>query len=268
MASEQQVVEGGDQCLMHAGLLEKRYHTVSDEGEEAASDCSTVSGNQGLPTSHSDGSLGDVCSDSANQVESLIIFDWDDTLFPTTWLQQHDYFDKGVALSNAKEARLESMANRARVTLQMALQVAKVVIVTNAEQGWVQSSCKKFMPSLVSLVKTIEIVSARTTYEGVTKDMTEWKRMAFQEEVELFYGPDQDGQQRNIVSLGDSMHEMRALKSVTDGIPNCWGKSIKFWDYPSIQQLIDQHDLLVTTLLDVVEDNGHVDVEIGEYESV
>jgi len=253
---------------MQAGHLEKIYSTVSDEIEEAASDCSTVSGNQDCQTRQSDDSLGDGCSDSASQVESLIIFDWDDTLFPTTWLQQHDYFEKGVALSDAKEARLERLADRARVTLQMALQVAKVVIVTNAEQGWVQKSCKKFMPSLVSLVKTIEIVSARSTYENVTKDMTEWKRLAFQEEVELFYGPDQDGQQRNIVSLGDSMHEMRALKSVTEHVPNCLGKSIKFWDYPSIQQLIDQHDLLVTTLLDVVENNCHIDVEIGVYESV
>lgn len=248
---------------MHAGLQGTVYHKVSDDGDDAASDCSTVTGNQDSQARHNDDSASDCYSDSAHEVETLMIFDWDDTLFPTTWTRQHDMFEEGVTLSNEQKAQLEQMAERARLTLQMAMQIGKVVIVTNAEQGWIEMSCKTFMPSLVSLMKTVDIVSARSMYERLTPDASEWKRMAFEEEVELFYGTSQARQQRNIVSVGDSLHEMQALKAVTEGVSNCCGKSIKLRDFPSIEQLIEQHELLSTSFLDVVEHNGHLDVEIG-----
>merc|ERR1712072_284832 len=102
-------------------------------------------------------------------------------------------------------AQLEQMAEHARMTVQLALQIGKVVIVTNAQHGWIQMSCTKFMPSLVSLLKTVDIVSARSTYEESVAEVSEWKRLAFEHEADLFYGSGHSGQQRNIVSVGDSL---------------------------------------------------------------
>jgi len=175
-------------------------------------------------------------------------------------LESHD---AGEPLSSKHETQLAQMAESARVTLHNALQVGKVVIVTNAEQGWVENSCTVFMPSLVSLLQTVDIVSARSTHEKYTKNPAEWKRLAFVYEVALFYGAGCAGQQRNIVSMGDSLHEQSALMSVTKGVPGCCGKSIKFLENPTIEQLIEQHECLNETFLDVVEYNGDLDVEIG-----
>jgi len=81
--------------------------------------------------------------------------------------------------------------------------------------------------------------------------------------VDDFYGKS-SVQQQNVVSLGDSDNELRALLSVSNGVSNCCGKSVKFVETPSIEQLVEQHDLLFECLLDVIEHNGDLDIEIGK----
>jgi len=268
MQSTQQVVEDPLEelafrawCSSFAQLQGESCRTVSDD---AVSDCSTVFGNQdGDAAQQNDDSLSECCSESVLEVETLFLFDWDDTLFPTSWMQQHGLFETGSTLSNEDVAKLGQMAERARLTLQTAIQIGKVVIVTNAVQGWVELCCKKFMPSLFSLLKMVDIISARSTYERSVEEPSEWKRLAFELEVGLFYESTRGGQQGNVVSVGDSLHELLALKSVTNGMPNCFGKSIKLLETPSIEQLIEQHEVLVASLRDAAEHSGDLDVEIG-----
>jgi len=81
--------------------------------------------------------------------------------------------------------------------------------------------------------------------------------------MDNFYGKDHV-QQKNILSLGDSENELHALLSVTRGVPNCCGKSLKFIEAPSIEQLLEQHDFLADCLIDLIEHNGDLDVEIGK----
>lgn len=41
----------------------------------------------------------------------------------------------------------------------------KTYIVTNAAEGWVELSARRFMPKVNAELKDIEIISARTRYE-------------------------------------------------------------------------------------------------------
>lgn len=232
------------------------------ELDDTTSECSTVSGYKDEDV-RDDDCLSASCSDSGLEVNSLLIFDWDDTLFPTSWIHKHGLLVKGVAQNADQQTQLDKMAEGVRSTLQVAMQIGTVVIVTNAEQGWIEMSCTKFMPSLVSLLKSVDLVSARTTYGNSVREPAEWKRLAFEYEVDLFYGSKDAGQQRNIVSVGDSLHELLALKSVTSGMRHCLGKSIKLLEAPSIAQLIEEHDVLTTCLFDVVQQADDLDIEIG-----
>lgn len=226
--------------------------------DDSVSDCSTVLGNQQCGDSFSD------CSDvSAAPVESLLIFDWDDTLFPTSWLQQQGLMDAGREPNEEQLARLGELAACVQRTLEVAVEVGHVVIVTNAQEDWVQLSCSAFMSSIADLLQKVDVVSARSAYESCSQDPSEWKRLAFEHEVVSLYGPITDGQQRNIVSFGDALYEQRALESVTKGIPDCCGKSLKFLETPSVEQLIEEHEFVSKVFLDVVEHNGDLDVEIG-----
>jgi hypothetical protein len=225
------------------------------------SECSTTAGNQEFDVGNSDDGLSVCCSNIDTSVETLIIFDWDDTLLPSSWLKDNMLLDSDICPSSEQQVQLENMADCARSTLQTAVQIGKVVVVTNAQEGWIEMSCTKFMPSLASLLKTVDIVSAQSHYRKFSEDPAEWKRLAFAEEVDILYGKCSDVPQ-NIISVGDSTHELFALKCVTEE-PNCYGKSIKLLQKPTLEQLIEQHDVVASTLLEVAEHNGDLDVEIG-----
>lgn len=252
---------GWDTCSLLHGTS---CHGVPDDRQ---SDCSTDVDNQESDCRDRNDSLEESYSDSGLEVETLVIFDWDDTLFPTSWMQQNGLLSDGATLSSEQKAQLELMASRVESTLQAAALIAKVVVVTNAARGWIELTSTNFMPSLSSLLQRFSTVSARSLYEHSAQEPSEWKRMAFDNEVQEFYGAGDAGRQRNIVSVGDSLHELHALKSVTKDVQNCCGKSIKLLDTPSIEQLIDQHEVIIAYLLDVVEHNGDLDVEIGACDS-
>jgi len=236
------------------------------ESDDGASDCTTAPETHDTEVPYHDDTISECLSDTSAGVESLIIFDWDDTLFPTSWMQDHALLQACEAdrpFSKEQVSQLGMMAARARLTLEKAMKIGKVVIVTNAEEGWVEHSCNVFLPSLASLLESIDIVSARSNYGKYWDNPTEWKRLAFAFEVDRHYGSKCNGHRRNILSLGDSLHELNALMFVTKGIPNSCGKSVKFMEWPCISQLIEQHEILAETFQDIFDYNGDVDVEIG-----
>jgi len=126
--------------------------------------------------------------------ETIVIFDWDDTVLPSSWVQ-----DQGLRLdgeSIAMEWQQMELADLARLagdTLQLAKQLGTVVLVTNAERGWIELSCQKFMPALYPYLESVKLLSARTEYER--PDMSspfEWKLNAFQSEIQRIFCADAD----------------------------------------------------------------------------
>jgi|Transcript_79952 hypothetical protein len=220
-----------------------------DSFDDAASDCSTTSGS--FDNFSDQGEEGDVVT--------LTFFDWDDTLFPTTWLQQQGLLREDATLRQDQMNVLGQLASSVEKTLRLALQFGRVVIVTNAQQGWVQMSCAKMMPSLRAILDEVDIVSARSTYEDLSHSPSEWKRLAFQHELRdcLRVG------QYNLISVGDSLHEQRAVMSLCDNMHNCFSKSMKFLEVPAVEQLIEEHEFVVSCFLDVAEHNGNLDVEVA-----
>jgi hypothetical protein len=227
--------------------------------DDAASDCSTVVG------SHDADDMRSTCSlEGSHAVETVIFCDWDDTLFPTSWLERQGLLACDAMISERQQDLLQTMAAWAARTLQMAMAIGRVIIVTNAQQGWVETSCAAFMPSLSNLLQDAHIVSARSRYEQCCgNDPSGWKCLAFEHEVQKLYQDMSTNQELNIISLGDSLHEQRALVSLTQSLPHCCGKSLKFMHTPTIEQLIDQHELLSDCFLDVAEHSGNLDLEVG-----
>lgn len=66
--------------------------------------------------------------------------------------------------------------------LEIALQHGKMYIITNAAEGWVEFSCRKFFPSVFPVLAKIKIISARARYERVFPgEVPKWKVHAFLE---------------------------------------------------------------------------------------
>jgi hypothetical protein len=217
---------------------------------------------------------GRCCLSSASQQASteltLVIFDWDDTLLPSSWLLKHDL--KIVANSRLpnddEKLELRRVARRVIKTLRRAKRAGTVIIITNAEKGWVELTCRHFMPEVAPLLEGVRIMSARSSFEPDWPALPiQWKRLAFQREISAFFdglsGVDHlaAGHRENVISIGDSLHEREALIRATE-LRHCWKKSIKFLDLPSAEHLVKQHELLSSCLPTLAEFADNVDLRL------
>lgn len=60
---------------------------------------------------------------------------------------------------------LASLASSVRRLLELAKSLGEVVIITNAETGWIELSCGKWYPELLTFVKQFTAISARSMFE-------------------------------------------------------------------------------------------------------
>jgi len=190
-------------------------------------------------------------------IATLFIFDWDDTMLPHTWLQQEGLYNPGAADPDEfQKAEFNKLAARVAESIHQAQKFGHVVLITNAEAGWVELSCAKFLPQLRLLIRDLKVVSARKMFEQDYPGFpAQWKLHAFCDEVNEFICSQRPHATKNIVSIGDSVHEHAALLGATRG-QNCWAKSVKFVDKPSLQELVSQHERLCHCLPELGSEQG------------
>jgi hypothetical protein len=197
--------------------------------------------------------------------DTIFIFDWDDTCLPSTWVS-----GQGLTLNEesiVSESQLQQLDEAAQVvakTLSLAKRYGTVVLVTNAEKGWIELSCRKFVPNLLPALLGVRIVSARTNYESASlTSPQDWKYYAFQSELMRKFGEEalHDSERRkNVLSLGDSHHEREALFRVAASLPNCRSKSMKFVERPDISQICKQHLLVTAQFERIVQHDENLDL--------
>lgn len=238
---------------------------IAPEDVERVSEPSTESGTD---ASASDCSQDDwtVPWSAAAPVEgTLLIFDWDDTILPTTWIQQNGLgLGPDSVLTEEQSVQLQALAELAMQTLLAAKRHGKVIFVTNAEHGWVELSCAKFLPSLLPALEGVRILSARSAYEplGVT-EVSEWKVLAFESEISNFFErciAVSGSAPVNVVSIGDASHERAALFHAMEHRQTCHTKSLKLNEKPALDQLLREHELISGCFSEVVSHDGHLDL--------
>ena len=175
------------------------------------------------------------------QHNSIIIFDWDDTLLPTSFLTPNGFFNENMELSNEDQEKLLKLEKSVFLLLTEALEKGNVYIITNAGKGWVEYSAQKFYPSIIELLSKIEIISARGEYEKIYPgNSREWKIQAFLNllnfvNVKLV---------TNIICIGDSLFEIEAGRILASKFKEAFIKTIKFKEAPKLDELIKQLDLV------------------------
>jgi len=195
--------------------------------------------------------------------DTLFIFDWDDTLLASSWLAMNGLrLDEPAEVPAEARAQLSVLAGSVKALLERAQKHGRVVVITNAETGWVELSARKFMPSLLPTLAKLRVVSARSTYEALHPDSpSEWKVAAFQQELSAAFAGRRADANRNVVSLGDSVHERTAIHKVTaGGGAGVRTKSIKFVERPTVEQLKRQLDLVYNCVQEIAAHNGHLDL--------
>ena len=169
-----------------------------------------------------------------NSFNSLIIFDWDDTLFCTSQIAKINYLNQNH-MSQFYINQFLKLENEVKKILQNSINKAETYIITNSEPGWVEYSCKQFFPSLIDLLSQITIISARGLYENKFPNYSDmWKINTFNDIVDLY---DQN-LLSNIMCIGDSFLDINAGKNLSNQFKNAFIKTIKFKEAPTIDELI------------------------------
>ena len=92
-----------------------------------------------------------------------------------------------------------------RRSLEKLKEAGEVVIVTNSLLGWVEKSCKMFLPFVWPALEDIPIVYARNETTGTeVRELSHAKFCVFKHLVQTYHPT-------SIISLGDGLYERNAL---------------------------------------------------------
>ncbi|KAL4476619.1 hypothetical protein ABPG72_000778 [Tetrahymena utriculariae] len=178
-------------------------------------------------------------NNQAQKHQSLVIFDWDDTILCTNYLSQYNFVD----LPTEVLRQLSNLDNSASKLLRKALNYGNTYIVTNAAKGWVEYSSKLFLPRVNAVIQenVITVISARSEYEDIFPgDCYKWKIEAFKD-LKKNYDEDLI---TNLICLGDSNIEIEAAHILAQGFNQSLIKTIKFRENPKPDELTKQQDLV------------------------
>ncbi len=169
--------------------------------------------------------------------DTIIVVDWDDTLFPTSWIVEN-----GIDLTDPKSRYkymkyFEHLDENLSSLLDYMKTLGEVIIITNAMPEWIELSVS-VLPKTKRCLENIEVVSARKKYQTL-HNMSEWKKYTFLEEISKRA---HKKSYNNILSLGDAEFEHNALINLYNQkiIPHKYLKSIKFIKSSDYNILLEQ----------------------------
>ena len=180
--------------------------------------------------------------DKNMKMNTIFIFDWDDTLLCTTVLSPGGYFDDSRVILPGKLKKIKHLESLVQKLLTNATEKGDTYIITNSEEGWVEYSCKRFFPNVYNLLSKIKIISARALYDKkYPNNYKTWKNMAFNDIIKKY----NLSLPSNIICMGDSTYEMEAAHGLSNKFKDGYIKAIKFKELPRVDELISQLNLIL-----------------------
>lgn len=197
-----------------------------------------------------------------NSDTTLIILDWDDTLFPTTWVNKNN-----IEIMNKQynEIIYRKFFKNLDIALErlfrMLIKCGNVMIITNALLNWIDISSKviPLTSDFIQRSNTVKIISARGEYSDKYSDPNEWKRLAFKKHLNKF-----NKNINNIISVGDAEYEYNALIDLYTDDTHTFRllKTVKFIRNPNMHQLIDQIQILYNSISKICKETKFLDLEL------
>lgn len=188
---------------------------------------------------------------------TVIILDWDDTLFPTSWVVNNN-INLTDSLNRWKYLSIFNKLDNILCALIKKLQkYGQVIIITNALLNWIKDSVS-VLPKTSEVIKYIKILSARQLFQTQSNDIMEWKKRTFKQ---IINNKINNKKILNIISIGDAEYEYRALIDLYnyDKSKKKILKSIRLIHNPNKNILIDQLMVLYNIIPNICSYNNHID---------
>jgi hypothetical protein len=192
----------------------------------------------------------------------VIIFDYDDTLFPSSYIGEHDLYHTPIHSQEFVHHRekFQELETSAICTLTKAMAVGDlVVIVTNGKLDWIRYSMKMFYHRFFDFVRKNEtpIVSAQDIFSSSNPHPVMWKVNCFRQLLGSLQSTNNIPTQ--LISIGDGSHEAVACE-VSAREFNIPFRNVNFLETPSPKQLTQQLYLLGQEFSDIVSFQNSVEI--------
>jgi len=217
------------------------------------------------------------------RVNCALIFDWDDTLFPTWFATEvvmpchPDMEGRRLPRESVFAAPLAEHAKVMHRLLCQARRIGRVGIVTLAKRPWVLSSAATFFLEFdfkqvlrdleIPVVYARECLNSRHVDSAVMEEgVNVWtiaKKAAMLKILKKLHGRKSDW--TNIISIGDSFVERDAIKDLLwcqDIAPYC--KTVKMVEDPALKELSVQQTVLTTWLEQLASYQDDFDLNLDE----
>lgn len=187
----------------------------------------------------------EVLGGGGRPADTVIIFDWDDTLLCSTAVNVQQY----------DTSQLSQLETTLEQVVSSAMALGETHIVTNGNGTWVQESSRRFVPKVIPLLNRLKrVVSARAEYEHIWPgDPFTWKKAAFEEILRTRQADNFSADGVNLIALGDNQAEIEAAQSATSNLRGrSVVKTVKFKELPSVEELLGQLRTVMQMLPDLV----------------
>lgn len=188
---------------------------------------------------------------------SITIFDWDDTLFATSFLMSNA---RNANTKNNSIDMISKLEKNIFILLEMCIKKGNVYIITNAEAGWVEQSSKQYYPNLQKLLSKVTIISARDKYHlFFPADPEFWKIQAFLDITKTI----EKDKVANIICIGDSHIEIEAGNKLREQLSEPFIKTIKLRECPHPFELNKQITLIINKFDDIYNVAKNLTISVG-----
>ena len=179
---------------------------------------------------------------------TLFIFNWDDTLLCTSYLQ------KNKNLTEEEKEQMKKCENEIYELINNTLIKGKIFLITNLDMANIETSIIKYYPSLHSRLNEVEIISTNRNLDNNSN----WKISAF---VENQKNVNNDNI-KNIICFTDSYVQDNIVKILRKIYPLAIIKVIKFNECPDPYELRKQFVLVNHKFNDIYNDKRDLFIKI------
>ena len=189
---------------------------------------------------------------------NIFIYDWDNTLIPTNFLEQENIIlEEKLPIEYLEQFSV--LEDTVFKLLEFSIENGNTYIITNSSIGWFEFSIYKYFPNLSKLFSNINVISAHDKYKDIYPNNKKlWKQQAF---LSLKQSINKK-LINNIICFGDSNIELEAGKQLASQISNCFIKTIKFKECPEPDDIIKQINLIFTKLNYIISKSKNLSITI------
>ena len=220
--------------------------------------------------------------------KTLLIFDFDDTLFCTKYfdtfsLPYQDIFTYKTSLEQINPCLFKEIKELEQTIIELFVKLQNnnydIVIVSNADMKWINNCLTHFLEELKEYINenNIKVYSAKNIFSNLNSDKKKetgkressgWKIKCFEKVIKDIYYEENENNMietaidLNVLSIGDGEDEKKAVfklnKNKFNFCQNLQSKFIRMIDYPSASSIIMQLEYLQNNMSEILHSNKNI----------